>query len=137
MKRRILTALMSLSLVISLAVMPASAVADEIQPRYAGIVSVYSSINITSGGRADCSGDIELRSGYTADIYLILMRGNDPDFSELKTWTVENVSGKFDIDRSYYVLSGYDYCVVMSAIVYDETGKNIEAVDLFSGVQSY
>ena len=137
MKRRIYAVIISLALVVSIAVMPAHAMEQEIQPRYAGIISVYSSINITTSGRADCYGDIELRNGYTADVTLILMRGQDPSFTSLKTWTEEGVSGYFEMDKTYYVLSGYDYVVVMSAIVYDENGKNIESVDLFSGVQSY
>ena len=137
MKRKMFSALMSLVLICSLATTPVSAATEDVQPRYAGIVSVSSSLSITSGGRADCHGTINLRSGYTADVALILMRGSDPNFSEIKTWTVDDVSGFFEIDKDYYVLSGYDYVVVMSAIVYDENGKNIEAVDLFSPVKTY
>ena len=137
MKRRILSTFTALVLVFSLFSVPASAATEEIQPRYAGILTVLSGLEITSAGRADCSGEIDLRDGYTADVALVLMRGQDPSFTEVKTWTEDGVSGWLKMDKSYYVLSGYDYVVVMSATVYDEDGKNIEHVDLFSPVTTY
>lgn len=102
------------------------------EARYTGIYYMYSSLTVSSSGKATCTGKVTLRDGYTADLTVELKQ----DGNVIKTWTAsgsEDVSG----GGSYYVTKGHEYVATTSAKVYDANNKLIESPSKDSQISKY
>ncbi len=106
--------------------------AHAIEPRYVAITSLSSTLNISSAGAAECTGNVEMWDGYTADLKVELKR----DGTTIKTWT-DSGSGEVSAGGTYYVTSGHDYIVVTTATVYNRSGRWIESPTCDSDKQHY
>jgi len=95
--------------------------AANIEPRYIGIAQLRSSLNISSGGAASCTGKVILWDDYTADLTIELKQ----DGTIIKTWT-KSGSGVVSGGGTYYVASGHDYVVTTTVAVYDKDGRVVE-----------
>lgn len=104
------------------ALMTSLAAAQAVEPRYAGVIRIYSTLNISKSGAASCSGEVRLRNGYTTDLKVELKK----DGSTIKTWTSSG-SGTVSAGGTYYVMSGHDYIVTTTATVYDSNNKVVES----------
>ena len=89
--------------------------AVEVEPCYTGIMSLSATLDISSGGQASCYGYVSSRSGYSVDLG----------------------SKGFDILKTYYVTPGHDYQVVVTATVYNSSGKIVETPSAYSNEVSY
>lgn len=96
--------------------------AKAVEPRYVGVAQLRSSLNISSGGAASCTGKAVLWDGYTVDLTIELKQ----DGTTIKTWT-KSGSGTVSGGGTYYVASGHDYVVTTTATVYDKDGNEVEA----------
>lgn len=123
---------LSLALACIMTTLCIGASADEIEPRYTGIYALSADLNVNSSGRADCYGYVKTRSGYSADLTVELQR----DGRTIKSWS-DSGSGTITISESYYVTSGHDYQVVVSANVYNAQGTLLEAPSTASIAVSY
>lgn len=122
-----------ISLILLVGILTANlATAQTVVPRYIGATDLYSSLDISSTGAARCDGEVDLRSGYTADLTVELQR----DGVTIKTW---RSSGNGDVTAggTYYVESGHDYVVVATATVYNSSGQWIESPVRYSAEQHY
>ena len=90
-----------------------TAQAAQSAPRYIGISELYSSLTISSAGRASCEGSAEVRSGYTVNLTVELKR----DGVSIHEWTASG-SGTVTAGGTYYVMSGHDYVVTTTAVSY-------------------
>jgi len=106
--------------------------AESISPRYTGISTLSSAINISSIGGATCTGTVTLRSGYTVDLTVALKQ----DGTTIKTWTASG-SGTICAGNTYYVASGHEYFVRTTATVYNSDGKIVEVQSTDSQTRSY
>lgn len=106
--------------------------AQAVEPRFTGISTLTSTLNISSSGAASCSGSVRLYSGYTANLTVELQK----DGSTIKTWT-NSGSGKITAGGTYYVPSGHDYVVVTTATVYDSNSVEVESPSATSPEKSY
>lgn len=91
-----------------------------VEPRYVGVATIYSSLEISSGGMATCSGKASLRNGYTGSLTVELKR----DGTAIKTWSSSD-SSNLTAGGIYYVESGHSYVVTTTVTVY-EGGKVVE-----------
>lgn len=133
MKKRVTRSIsISLALLCIITVLCAGTSAAEIEPRYTGIYGISANLNVNSGGRADCNGYVKTKSGYSVDLIVELQR----DGRTIKSWS-ESGSGTFSITESYYVTTGHDYQVVVSANVYNAQGTLLETPSAASIVVSY
>lgn len=121
MKKQIKSAV-SLFLLLG-AVMANLAAVQAVEPRYAGVSWVKADLDISTSGAASCSGEVKLKSGYTADLKVLLKQ----DGTAIKTWTSSG-SGTVTAGGTYYVTSGHDYVVTATATVYDSRGLVVEVV---------
>ena len=110
--------------------------AVEVEPRYTGIYSIESTIDISPSGRINCSGSVIGRSGYTIELTVELQRF-DSDWETIKTWE-KTSSGVISLEGTYFVpKNNKDYQVVTTAIVKDSSGKIVESPSLESEIQTY
>lgn len=109
-----------------------SAEAAEIEPRFAGIASLAASLDISSSGCASCYGRVTPYSGYKVTLKVALQR----DGKTIKSWS-DTDNETFSIDEIYYVTPGHDYQVVVTATVYNSSGKIVETPTADSAVVSY
>lgn len=103
-----------------------------VEPRYTGIFNISPTLNISTSGAASCYGAVMVRSGYTADLTVELKQ----DGTTIKTWT-DSGSGSIRVQGTYYVISGHDYVVTTTAIVYDSNNRVIETSSADSAERSY
>ncbi len=124
---------LAISLVLLLGVaMTTCATVQAVEPRYAAITSLSSTLKISSTGAATCKGDVELWDGYTVDLKVELRQ----DGVTIKTWT-DSGSGKVNAGGTYFVTSGHNYLVVTTATIHDNDGNWIESPSKNSAVVSY
>lgn len=109
-----------------------SAKAAEIEPRFTGIASLAASLDISSSGCASCYGRVTPYSGYKVTLEVELQR----DGKTIKSWSDTN-KDTFSIDEIYYVTPGHDYQVVVTATVYNSSGRIVETPTTDSAVVSY
>lgn len=134
MKKRITSGILVLVLVLTSAIVAASAYApstEVIQPRWARIYSLTASLDISASGRADCSSSVRVRdSSDSADLTMSLQRSsNGTSWTTVKAWT-DSGRGSVSMDESWYVLSGYSYRVKATAEVYNSSGTLVESASL-------
>lgn len=111
--------------------------AAAIEPRYVGLSSLIVSFDISSSGLSVSYGSASLRSGYTADLSLELQRSsNGYSWSTIKDWSTSG-SGKITLEKSYYVVAGYDYRAKCSVQVYDSHGNLVDSDTAYSATVSY
>lgn len=124
----------ALLLVFALATFGAEAAATEteVTPRYTGVSTLAASLDISKGGCASCYGYAKVLTGYTADLRVELQQDGDT----IKTWTA---SGTKDIEvvKEYWVASGHDYQVVVSATVRNSSGKIVDTPSITSRMVKY
>lgn len=137
MKKRISKFLSMLLVLSCITATLSTASAIAIEPRYTGFTALSVSIDITSDGCSTPYGCVYLRSGYTADMTLVLQRSsNGYSWSSVKEWTGSG-SGMFTLDKEYYVTSGYDYRTKCTVMVYDSSNNLVDNVTKYSGTYSY
>lgn len=132
MKRRICTTIWLFLLFGVLMVNFAAAQENQIEPRYVGIDSIYSALDISSSGKATCTGRVVVKSGYTADVTVELQQ----DGSTIKTWT-DSGAGFIRISKTHYVSSGHGYTVKTSATIYDSNEKIVATMSDTSEEKTY
>lgn len=110
----------------------AAAKETEVTPRYTGVATLAASLDISKSGCASCYGYAKALTGYTADLRVELQQDGDT----IKTWTA---SGTKDIEilKEYWVASGHDYQVVVSATVRNSSGKIVDTPSIDSQVVSF
>ena len=123
---------LTLALMCALTTLCLGTSATEISPRYTGISLLDANIDISSGGKAECYGYVQIRDGYSVDMTVELKR----DGRTIKSWSD---SGKTEVDiiGTYYVTSGHDYQTVVSVDVYNSRGTLVDSPSIKSAVYSY
>lgn len=93
---------------------------------------IVSTVRNTAINRLRVKEYVSSRSGYSVDLKMKLQR----DGRTIKTWTDSGSKG-FDILKTYYVTPGHDYQVVVTATVYNSSGKIVETPSAYSNEVSY
>ena len=86
----------------------------EIQPRYTGVTFLSADLTINGIGYADCYGYVVPSDGYR--VYLTVSL--EQDGTEIMSWT-DSGSDTFTVNEGLFVESGYDYQVIVTAVVRD------------------
>ena len=126
MKKRRCFHLLGFVSIIALLVSSVSAAATDagtVQPRYTHITSFYSEIDITSAGRADCYGFVQVEdSTDTIQLTVDLQRSTTTaTWTTIKSWT--NTGSIFlSVEEPWYVTSGSYYRVRVTAKIYTADG---------------
>lgn len=133
-RTRILIAVLVLSLTVGM--VPAAAVQtnDEsaIQPCYIDLYQIAASINISTAGKATCTGYADTYK--TTDeirMTLYLQRLENGTWVTIKYW---QDSGYDDLTMSkyWYVVPGYYYHTLTMVAIYDSAGKYVESASCAS-----
>ncbi len=123
----------ALALFLTLALLVAgTATVFAMQPRFTGILYMYSGLQISSAGKATCEGKANLREDYTADVTVELKR----DGTVIKTWTASG-SRNVSAGGSYYVTSGHEYVVTTTVEAYDANGTLVDNTSKDSQTSTY
>ena len=127
--RKVLSAILAMMLIVSLAVPSFAAATGEnaISPRYTYIkmLTAHLSIDENSGvsnSRASCYS----ANGYTVEIECKLQRQTSSGWSTLKTWTATG-SGYASINQDWAVASGYTYQAYITYRICNAAGTVLES----------
>ena len=136
MKSNILTHAFCFVLMIFLLV--PTAVAVDIQPRQTQVRGFRVNLSISDDGYAKCVGQVELRdSSHGADLTVELQRStNGQSWHTIKSWSASN-TGVVDLDKEWYVSSGYTYRVYATVEVSAPDGTVVETVPAYSPTSEY
>lgn len=107
------------------------------QPRYIGIARLTPELIISSSGRSNCTATVKLERGYTADVTMKLEYSIDKDTWYQETSWSASGSGIIDINKTYFVSSGYYYRVAVTANVYNNNGQLVENPTKYSPTVKY
>lgn len=133
----ILCTLVTLCMLISIA-SAAVPTEDPIQPLYIKITRLSTDFSVTSSGYADCYSKVTLdNTSDTAELTMELQRSsNQSNWETIKDWTI---SGKrtVELDKGWYVASGYYYRIHITANVYTSSGSLVETASDDSVIARY
>lgn len=90
-----------------------------IQPRWTYISEVTTGLDISLAGKATCLTSVALysSSNCTCRIEMILQQNDGTGWDDLKTWTISG-GVDTDIEKGWYIASGYEYRVESHIYVY-------------------
>jgi len=137
--KKVITLLLSIVLVFGVITPTAFATADNdiMHPRYSRIYSIVTDLDIDSSGKSTCN--CKVRSGTatdTVDLTMELQRLENGNWNTIKTWTSSGTRLAY-LAKNWYVLSGYDYQLRITAEVYDSDGNLMETQVDYSKTVSY
>lgn len=117
-------------------VLSVSAAAEEVtvQPRYTAVINMQAGLDFNWLGGAKCTGRVNFENGYTGNLTATLQRStNQVLWEDVKTWTASG-SETVEISKTYYVTSGYYYCLEVTVDAYNAAGMFVETVSLCSSI---
>lgn len=139
--KKILIALLTISLL----VIPSTIFASEtyisetdnqIQPRFTAMVKCWNSLVLGDLGKMQCYGKTEVRDGYIAGVVIELQRDDGSDWTTIKSWSGTD-EDYINLEKEWYVASGYDYRLQVTHSAYDLAGGFIESSISYSQTVSY
>ena len=100
---------------------------EAVEARFSHISNIYSSLEITeSTGKAKCQGTIIAKENLPVNLICKLQRLKNGVWETIKFWN-EFGTGAKNIEKVYYVMSGYTYRVYVTGYVYDSDGTCVES----------
>lgn len=123
--KKVITLLLSIVLVFGV-MSPAALAAtgdSTVQPLYCRIGTYIIEFDINSSGKSTCYCSVTSdTSTDSVELTMELQRLKDGDWNTIKTWTG---SGTWlaTLDKTWYVTSGYEYQLKITAEVYDSSGS--------------
>ena len=139
MKRRILSLTALVLLMTSLLALPAAAAEDVpvISPRYVNISVFSASVGVNSNGKASCQAFVDTaNSSHTIYLAIGLQRYKDGYWTTIKSWDGSG-TGEIELDKSWYVTSGYYYRTAATATVRTSGGSYVESATIYSQSDYY
>ena len=106
-----------------------------IEPRYTGLRVFSATLTIDNAGKALCIGNARTNTAYTCEATLELQQKNNNSWSNVHKWTSSGQNN--DLEEEWYVKSGYDYRLKLSADIYSSTGKFVTNYTTYSGIVKY
>lgn len=110
--------------------------AQAAQPRYIGTSAIVTNLDIkTVGGTigyANCTGYVELYSGYHATVVMELQQSG----ITIKSWSGETSSAT-ELDKYWYVEDDYVYRVKVTVYVYNSNNVLVETNIAYTPEQYY
>lgn len=108
---------------------------DTISPYYISLKQLTVFLNISNSGYSTCQGNATVESGCICDVTLELQQKNGSVWETIKDWSA---SGRTNvITENWYVNSGYNYRLKITAEVYSSTGRLVESPCIYSEVVNY
>lgn len=133
--KKVITLLLSVVLVFGAAAPAALAAADvkaadveDVQPRYARIRTFVTDFSIDSSWKSTCYFYVKSSvSTDTVDLTMELQRLEGESWKTKKTWTTSDTYSA-TLDKDWYVTPGYEYRILVTALIYDANGTLLEMV---------
>lgn len=101
---------------------------NQIQPCFIRITRLSTSFTVSASGYADCYGRVELDNlTDSAELTVELQRSSDQsNWETIKDWSA---SGKcaVELNKGWYVASGYYYRIHITADVYSTAGSLVDS----------
>lgn len=111
--RRMLALVSVVAILLSSTAIATAAQTSSVEPRLIGISGLGATLSISSSGLATCGARVYDDGTYDVTLTITLQQ----DGTTIKTWSATPNVGFNSIPKSYYVASGYDYQVAVTAIV--------------------
>lgn len=129
--KRILTLLIAIILLLSVASSASAAIVEPVQPQFTYIRLLDKRLSINENdGTATCYADCSVNTGLTIVINGTLRQYKDGDWVDLKSWV--SVGSRFaSMENSWKVSSGYLYRFSVTYKVYNSSGILLESHSAF------
>lgn len=108
---------------------------ETIFPYYVALLQLDAELSIDSSGYAVCIGTATARLDYTCDATLELQQKNGSTWETIKDWSSSGRNN--DFNENWYVKSGCDYRIRITAEVRASAGKLIESPSKYSSIVHY
>ncbi|NLH02305.1 MAG: hypothetical protein GX488_10540 [Clostridiales bacterium] len=106
-------------------------------PKFTYIWSMSAGLDISSSGKARCSGSVDASSNsYTAELTVSLQKYTSSGWTTIKSWNGSG-SGQGLIVENYYYVSNGTYRVCSMAKIYNSAGKLLETQSFYSAEETY
>ena len=126
MRRKILSIMLILVLLVSIPVSGQAAELSVVQPRYTYIVEFNRDLTInTSTGVADCYAKITANANYPVEVVCRFEVYWGGEWMTLRTWT-DTGNMMAVISETYDAPDGFNYRIDVTAYVYDSNGNRLE-----------
>lgn len=141
MKKRIICFLAVFCMVFSSNLVSAANLSEkvdsDIELMYEQVLNMSAGLNISSLGKATCSGFASVRPGYNIQLTIELLKFENSSWTSIKSW-VHSGSGVAGVNKSeaYWVDHG-TYMTKITAYVTDSSGKYIESPSATSLIREY
>lgn len=109
---------------------------NQIQPRFTAMIKCWNSLVLGDLGKMQCYGKTEVRNGYIAGVVIELQRDDGKDWTTIKTWSGTD-EDYINLEKEWYVTSGYDYRLQVTHSAYDLAGSFVESSVSYSKTVSY
>lgn len=149
MTKKIIAAIISLTLVCSACVMPVNAIASQsvvdvnavvdntVSPRYVNIANITAGMSINSNKKAVCNGSYFMYNSKDSEITVTLMESTDgsTNWTYVESWTDTystsgtNIGGGTSTNT---LRSGYWYCSFVQVNIYNSDGSVAEVASCAS-----
>ncbi len=108
-----------------------------ISPFFTYIWSISAGLDISSAGRACCSGSVDASSdSYTAELTVSLQKYAGSGWTTIKSWKGSG-SGQGLIVENYYYVNNGRYRVCSTAKIYNTAGNLLETQSFYSAEVTY
>jgi len=110
---------------------------SDIELMYEQVLNMSAGLNISSLGKATCSGFASVRPGYNISLTINLLKFENNSWTTIKSW-IHTGSGVAGVNESetYWVDHG-TYMTEIVAYVTDSSGKYIESPSATSLIREY
>jgi len=133
--KKAISILLVLSLILALPTV-AQAATIPIMPLYTHISSITSGLSISSSGMASCSGQVIHASGNHARLVVTLQQQRNGVWQRFDEWETTG-STMVTLGRDRAVTTGFRYRVVVTATIFDATGRVLETASRTSPERSF
>lgn len=120
MKKRLLSMLLIIAVVLSFGASAVAANSYSVQPRWNYLTFIDNNIDITSSGIAKIGtwADATSSSATAINVTASLQQLKSSGWTEVKSWSETDMSRSYGFEKSWPVYHGYSYRLVTTAKVY-------------------
>jgi len=131
--RQMLSLFFALCIILTTATTALAAQPPEVAPMYIGISNIYAHLKISSVGRASCGATLFNDGDYTVDVTMELKQ----DGTTIRNWSFTTDTGVNSFQKDYYVASGHDYVVIVTALIKNSGGILLKSYSTESVTVTY
>ena len=137
MKKKLINGLSVLLVLCLLSTAVFAAGTETVMPRYNYVANIVLGMSVDYDGRAYCYTGITLhQSTHSCSLTMVLQKNDGSGWDDVKTWSGSG-GENLDLEKHWYVDSGYEYRTENTIRVYNASSRLIETITTYSEIWEY